>query len=332
MKIGYLGSGSWGFCLSSLLAKKGFKVVVWSVDPGLPKILNTTRKHPRFPDHPAPSNMRFTTDLEETLEGADLVVESVTSAGVRSVLEQIREVRELTCPFIITSKGIEQGTGLILSEVVTEVFGEEFKPLIGSISGPGYAQEVIQGLPTSVVGSGYDPKVMYQVCEAFTTETFRVYPNPDVRGVAYGGALKNIIAIACGISEGLGLGFGSRASLVTRGLHEIRKLAVAQGCQAETLNGLSGMGDLFLTCSTPMSRNYSFGNLLARGKDGQAAKEEIGMVVEGAYTCVSALELSKKLGVSMPITELVHQVVYEGMAPMDAVQVLMQRTVKEERL
>jgi len=191
---------------------------------------------------------------------------------------------------------------------------------------------VIKGLPTSVVGSAYDKKVMKLVCEAFTTKTFRVYPNADICGVAYGGALKNIIAIACGMSDGLELGSSSKASLMTRGLHEIRKLAVARGCKPETLSGLSGMGDICLTCGTLISRNSRFGYLLAKGKTPEQAEKEIEMVVEGAYTCVSALQISQKIGVPMPITETVYNIIYKGMQPMDAVRHLMQRTIKEEHL
>ena len=170
------------------------------------------------------------------------------------------------------------------------------------------------------------------VCETFTTPSFRIYPNNDILGVAFGGALKNIIAIACGISEGLALGCSSKAALMTRGLHEIRKLAVAFGCKPETLNGLAGMGDLCLTCSSTMSRNFRFGMLLAQGVSAEQARKRIGMVVEGAYTCVSALQLSKQCKVALPIAEAVSQIIYHGMPPIDAVGALMQRTIKEEHL
>lgn len=332
MKIGFLGTGSWGFCLASLLASKGNQVVSWTTNSALAKQLNEHREHPQFPGHRPEGEMAFTTNLAEALNQADLIVESVTSAGIRPVFSQLRALHKLKCPVVLTSKGIEQNTGLILPEVVIEALGENTRKWIGVLSGPSYAQEVIHHLPTSVVGSAYDYAIMMTICQAFTTQSFRVYPNQDIQGVAYGGALKNIIAIACGISEGLNLGNSSKAALMTRGLHEIRKLAVARGCRADTLNGLSGMGDLCLTCSSTMSRNFKFGYLMAQGLNGEQAKDRIGMVVEGAYTCVSALQLSEQLNIPMPITEAVYQIVYQNMRPIEAVRILMKRDIKEEHL
>lgn len=327
-----MGTGAWGFCLASLLAKKGYKVVSWSIEKERVKQLTQTREHEMLPGHRSTGDMTFTTDLQETIEGADILVESVTSKGLRPVLEQLKEIGPLSCPLVITSKGIEQDTGLILPEVAVQVMGEGARRYVGALSGPSFAQDVIRGLPTSVVGTGFTEEVMAQVCDLFNTPTFRVYPNKDIVGVSYGGALKNIIAIACGIAEGLALGYSCNAALMTRGLHEIRKLAVAGGARAETLYGLSGMGDLCLTCSSIMSRNYRFGHLLAEGFDPANSKEKIGMVVEGAYTCVSALQLSEKLHVPMPISETVHSIVYGGYRPSDAVNMLMQRDIKEEHL
>lgn len=332
-KIGYLGTGSWGFCLASLLAKKGYQVTSWTAKPDLLKHLNKTREHPFFHGHPMPAQMSVTDDLEEVLKDADMLVESVTSAGIRPVFEQIKSCKEsFKGPIVLTSKGIEQDTGLILPEIVVEILGENYRSHIGILSGPSFAQEVIKDLPTSVVGTAFSKEVTQKICEMFTTPSFRVYPNSDIYGVAYGGAMKNIIAIACGISDGLKLGFSSKAALMTRGLHEIRKLAVAKGCRAETLNGLSGMGDLCLTCSSLLSRNYRFGHLLAQGITPEKAINEIQMVVEGIYTCLSTLQISKQLGVSMPITEIIYKIVYEAMQPKEAVHSLMQRTIKEEHL
>jgi len=329
MKIGYLGIGAWGFCLASLLAKKGHSVISWSIDKELVKQLEQTREHPKLPGHRSSGEIAFTNDLQEALDGADFVVESVTSKGLRPVLEQVKELR---CPLVLTSKGIEQGSGKILSEVVLDVLGEEMREKIGALSGPSFAHDVVRRLPTSVVSSGYNRGMMQAVSDLFTTDTFRVYPNPDIIGVSYGGALKNVIAIACGICEGLALGYSSNAALMTRGLHEVRKLALARGALPETLNGLSGMGDLCLTCSSLMSRNYQFGHLLAEGLSPERAKERVGMVVEGAYTCVSALELSRRLEIPMPITEAVYKILFEGLQPREAVSILMRRTIKEERL
>lgn len=330
MKIGCLGAGSWGFCLASILAKKGYQITCWTSKPELAQELNSHRRHPFLPKFKSTGDLHFTTNIEETLRDAEFLFEAVTSSGLRPVMEKVKQVGNPNCPLVITSKGIEQNTGLILPEVAVEIFGEESRAWVGILSGPGYAEEVIQGLPTSVVGSAYQPEVMARICETFTTSSFRVYPNPDLRGVAYGGSLKNIIAIACGICRGLELGWSALAALMTRGLHEVRKLAVSQGCQADTLNGLSGMGDLCMTCSSSTSRNFRYGMLLAKGMTPREAQKEIKMVVEGAYTCVSVLQLSKKLGIPMPITETVYKILYEGMQPSDAVKILMQRPIKEE--
>ena len=332
MKICYLGLGSFGFCLASLLSQKGYQVTSWTTKEKLAKDLNQLKEHPFLPGCRPYGKMKFTTNLEEALDGADMIVESVTSAGIRPVFAQVLSVKTPTCPIIITSKGIEQDSGLILPEVVIQVLGEAVRPLVGLLSGPSFATEVIKGLPTSVVGSAFDSDVTMLLAETFNTPSFRVYPNNDIVGVAFGGALKNIIAIACGISDGLGMGSSAKAALMTRGLHEIRKLAVACGAKSETIHGLAGMGDLCLTCSSSMSRNYRFGFLLAEGLTPDDAKEKIQMVVEGAYTCKSTLQLGKLLDVSLPITKVVQKIIYEGMKPKDAVYYLMQREIKEEHL
>lgn len=332
MRIGYLGAGTWGFCLASLLASKGFEVISWTRDAELAEKLNRTHEHPLLPGSKIKGNLLFTPDIGQALSNIDLLVESVTSAGIRPVFEAVKKNHKLSCPIVITSKGIEQNSGKILSQVIIEILGENERDRIGALSGPSYASEVIKGLPTSVVASAYDYELMMQICETFTTPSFRVYPNSDMLGVAYGGALKNIIAIACGIADGLGLGYSTKASLITRGLHEIRKLAVAHDCKAETLYGLAGLGDLCVTCSALLSRNCRFGHLLAQGMTPQQAQERIGMVVEGAYTAVSALQLSKQSQIPMPITETVYEIIYNKMSPVKAVQSLMARAIKEEHL
>lgn len=333
MKIAYLGMGAWGYCLASLLAmKEENEVVCWTTKPDLAQHLEKTREHPLLPGHHSTGKMVFTTDMAQALNHADIIVESVTSAGIRPVFEQVRSLGLPMCPIVVTSKGIEQDTGRTLPEVIIEVLGNDFRPLIGILSGPSFAQEVIRGLPTSVVGTAYSSNVMQKICEIFMTPTFRIYPNSDLLGVALGGALKNIIAIACGISEGLSLGWSSRAALMTRGLHEIRKLSVAKGCRPETINGLSGMGDLCVTCGSAISRNFRFGVLLAQGYSSEEAQKKIGMVVEGAYTCISALQLSKQYQISLPIAETVYEILQNRIRPIDAVRALMQRAIKEEHL
>ncbi|MGE3954095.1 MAG: NAD(P)H-dependent glycerol-3-phosphate dehydrogenase [Parachlamydiales bacterium] len=332
MKIGYLGAGTWGFCLAVLLASKGNELVVWTREADLAQRLASGGDHPNLPGFRLTEGMRITTDIGEALKGAEMVVEGVTSAGIRPVFSQLDKMGYNGCPIVLTSKGIEQDSGLLLTDVALEVLGERRREVIGCLSGPSHAEEVIRGLPTSVVCSAYDEGVMHFIQDTFATATFRVYPNSDINGVEFGGAMKNIVAIACGLSDGLGFGDNTKAALMTRGLHEIRKLGVVKGCRAETLNGLAGMGDLCVTCLSNFSRNYRFGRLLANGLPVAQAQKEIGMVVEGAYTCKSALQLGKKYGVPLPITEVVYRIIYEEMNPMEAVRSLLSRTIKEEHL
>ena len=332
MKIGILGSGTWGISLAVLLASKGQQVTVWAADPEQFQQLSEKRVHPKLPGVMIPESIQLVSSLEKALKGQDLISESVTSGGIRPVFSKIKELGVPDCPIVITSKGIEQGTGLLLPEVAVEVLGESHRMQVGCLSGPSHAEEVIKNLPTSVVASGYSQPVISKIVEAFTTPTFRVYPNTDINGVAFGGAMKNVIAISCGLSDGLGFGDNTRAALMTRGLHEIRKLSVMKGCNPETLNGLAGMGDLCVTCMSTLSRNYQFGRGIAEGASPEEVKQNIGMVVEGAYTCVSALELGRKGGIPLPITETMHAILYEEMSPKDAVAALMQRAIKEEHL
>lgn len=332
MKIGYLGAGTWGFCLASLLASKGHEVVLWTQREDFAKFLAKKREHPKLPHYKVEENLTFTNNLQTALSGIDLLVESVTSMGIRPVFEQVLAHGSIKCPVVVTSKGIEQNSCLLLPEVVVEVLGLSHRRLVGCLSGPSHAEEVIQKLPTSIVCSAYDPSLMLQIHDIFSTPFFRIYPNVDINGVAFGGSMKNIIAIACGISDGLRFGDNTKAALMTRGLHEIRKLSTTKGAKAETLNGLAGLGDLCVTCLSKLSRNYSFGRLIAEGLDPQAAKEKIGMVVEGSYTCVSALQLAQQSHIDVPITQAIYSILYEGLNPRDAVKALLQRAIKEEHL
>ncbi len=332
MKIAYLGAGTWGFCLAVILANNGHDVTLWSRSQEHIALLKKTKKHPKLQGVVAPENLRFTHVLEEALEGAQIIVESVTSSGIRSVFERVVTLWKKPCPIVLTSKGIEQKTGLLFPEVISEIVGEESFSLVGCLGGPSHAEEVIAKLPTSVVCSAYDHKIMMLIHEIFTTPTFRIYPNSDLMGVCFGGAMKNIIAIACGISDGLGFGDNTKAALMTRGLHEIRKLSIIKGCDQQTLNGLSGMGDLCVTCLSILSRNYRFGNLIAEGYSPKDAMEKIAMVVEGAYTCVSSVELGEKHDIAVPISEVIYAIIYKNLNPKDAVRFLLNRAIKEEHL
>lgn len=332
MKIGVLGAGSWGFCLANLLIANKHEVICWTTKQSLVDQVNLEGEHPRFPGFHVPQKLKLTTDLAEAISDKDLIIESVTASGIRPVMEQVKTLDLLNCPIVLTSKGIELLSGLMMPDVLESVFGKEFRPNIGYLSGPSYADEVIKGLPASVVASAYSQSTISLIIEAFTSPVFRVYPNSDIRGVAYGGALKNVIAIACGMTAGLNYGHSAMASIMTRGLHEIRKFALANGCKAETINGLAGMGDLFLTCSSRLSRNFRFGELLAEGYETSDALKKIGTVVEGAYTCEAALRLSEEQGVPMPITKIVYEIVYAKLSLEEAVKQLMQREIKEEHL
>ncbi len=332
MKICYLGAGTWGFALASILAANGHQVISWTRESGCAETLQKSRIHPKLPGFPAPENIRFTNDLKEALKGAEVIVESVTSAGVRPVFQEVAAMAPIRVPIILTSKGIEQGSGLLLPEMVSDIMGVEKSPLVGCLSGPSHAEEVVQNMPASIVCSAYDPAVMRLICDLFTTPSFRIYPNSDIHGVSFGGAMKNIIAIACGISDGLSGSDNAKAALMTRGLHEMRKLCLVKDSKPETLNGLSGMGDLCVTCMSRHSRNYRFGKLIAEGFSPEGARQKIGMAVEGIYTCVSAYQLGQKYGIPIPVTEATYSIIYQGLDPRTAVRSLLTRTVKEEHL
>ncbi len=332
MKIGYFGAGSWGFSLASLLASKGHTVILWGQNEAHIKEMRKTRVHPKLPGYPADQNLIFTADFEEALTGADVIVESVTTKGIRPVFQKIVELGGTKSPIVITSKGIEQNTCLLLPEIVLDVMGIGARSQIGALSGPSHAEEVIQKLPTSIVAAAYDPAIMLQIHDLFSTPYFRVYPNNDINGVCFGGAMKNPIAIACGIADGLGFGDNTKAALMTRGLHEIRKLSVTKGAKSETLNGLSGLGDLCVTCLSKHSRNSKFGRLIGEGCSLEEAQKKVGMVVEGAYTCLSAMQLAEEAKIEIPITEAVYSILYNNMNPRDAVKQLLQRAIKEEHL
>ena len=332
MKFGYFGAGTWGFSLASLLASKGHNVVLWGLNKDEINEMKKTRMHPKLPGYPADENLTFTTDFKEALEGSDVIVESVTSSGIRPVFEQIVSLGGTKAPIVITSKGIEQNSCLLLPEVVIDVMGPNVRSQIGCISGPSHAEEVVQKLPTSIVAAAYNPDLMLKIHDLFTTPYFRIYPNSDITGVAFGGAMKNPIAIACGISDGLGFGDNTKAALMTRGLHEMRKLAVTKGAKPETLTGLSGLGDLCVTCLSTHSRNSRFGRMIGEGIPVEEAQRQVGMVVEGVYTSKSAVQLAQKAKIEIPITEAVYAILYEKMNPRDAVKQLLQRAIKEEHL
>ncbi|KPK32637.1 MAG: glycerol-3-phosphate dehydrogenase [Chlamydiae bacterium SM23_39] len=331
MKIGYLGAGTWGSALANLLSEKGYDITIWDRNLDLIDTLKNREKHPKLQIFLS-RKLKYTKSLEEAIEKADIIIESVTSKGVRAVLNDIVKIRKKLCPIVITSKGMEQHTGLLFPEIALEILKKENMDKIGCLSGPSHAEEVVKNLPTLVVASSFDKNLMTLIGKLFTTKNFRVYPNSDILGVSFGGAMKNIIAIACAISDGLNFGDNTRAALITRGLHELKKLAPYKGCKKETLNGLSGLGDLLVTCTSTLSRNYRFGTLLSQGYSKEEAEGKIGMIVEGVYTCVSAVEFGKKNNISLPISEATYRVLYENLPVADAVDFLLNRVIKEEHL
>lgn len=332
MKVGYLGAGAWGFALAALLAANGHHVTLWTSKPEFADLLKKKRHHPKLPKFEVDEKLTFTSDLSEALNQADILVESVTTNGLRPVLQRVLDLGDFACPLVLTSKGIEQETCLLLPEVALDLLGESYRSQIGCLTGPSLADEVVKQLPTSVVSSAYAKPLTLTIRDLFNSPYFRVYPNNDLHGVSFGGAMKNIIAIACGISDGLGFGDNTKAALMTRGLHEIRKLSVTKGCQPETINGLTGMGDLCVTCLSTLSRNYMFGRHIAEGLSPEQARDKIGMVIEGIYTCVSARQLGKTHKIPVPITQGVYSIIYENLNPKDAVKALLQRAIKEEHL
>lgn len=336
MNIAVLGLGAWGFCLARHLALQGHNVIGWSRDEDLIASLTQGKDHPHLKHSIRGLSIRLTSDLHTALQNIDCCVESVTTSGLRPVLTEAQK-QGFTTPnkktiLVLTSKGIERESNHTPPQIIEDIFGSEASLYTAMLSGPSFAQEVSNQLPTAIVCGAKNDVTAKTVSHIFSSNSFRVYPNKDIIGVSLGGALKNIIAIASGIADGLELGTGAKASLVTRGLHELKKLATILGALPETLYGLSGLGDLYLTCSSPLSRNFRFGKLLSEGMTQKQAEKYIGMVVEGASTAIAAQELSRIHGIEMPITEAICKVLSQKTDVKKAVQDLMQRIVKEEQL
>lgn len=331
-KITILGAGSWGITLARLLANKNFSVTLWEFNSKMAEELKTLREHRRFlPGVQIPLQVKITNDLEEALYLSEALVLAVPSQVVRSVCKQILPYLSDTVQLIINgAKGLEVDTSLRLSEVVSQVLPEKFKKRFTVISGPSHAEEVSREMPTAVVVSGFEQEYMRLAQQLLTTPFFRVYINEDLIGVELGGALKNIIAIGAGISDGLGFGDNTKAALITRGLAEITRLGIKLGAQALTFAGLAGLGDLVVTCTSHHSRNRNFGEKIGKGISKEKALQEIGMVVEGIPTTRAAYKLALGLQVDVPITEQVYKILFEGKAPAEAVPALMLREPKFE--
>jgi len=309
VKVGFLGSGAWGITLADLIARNGHEVILWSIEEDVLEYLETYGKHPKFPEFVVSENISYTTDLEDVLE-CDAIVECVTAKGFRPVCEAIEK---LDVPFIITSKGIEQESGKLLVEVAYEIFEDE--DLIGCMSGPTLAKEVMNKHPTGAIGASTNPDIVDVIRELFESPVFHITPNDDIFGVAVGGSIKNVIAIASGLSEGLGYGHNTKALIITQGLAEMCAIAEVKGGRAETCYGLSGIGDLIVTGVSELSRNFTFGKLLAQGGSVAQAKKAINMVVEGEYTVLSAYNIAEEYELELPIISAMFQIIYKGGNP-----------------
>lgn len=326
-KVGVIGAGSWGIALSFLLHNNGHEVTVWSALPEEIRELREKREHHTLPGLILPEDMVFTEDLETAMKDQDLLVTAVPSVYVRGTAEKMRPFLRKGQIVVNVAKGIEEKTLNTLSQVLEEeLHGAD----VAVLSGPSHAEEVSRGLPTTCVAGARSRKTAEYVQSLFMSEVFRVYTSPDVLGIELGGALKNVIALAAGIADGLGYGDNTKAALITRGIAEIARLGTAMGGKFETFCGLSGIGDLIVTCASMHSRNRRAGILIGKGYTMEEAMKEVQMVVEGVYSAKAALALARKYYMAMPIIEQVNQVLFEGKPASEAVKELMLRDPREE--
>jgi len=328
MKISILGAGSWGIALAILLNKNQHEVKLWSIIEDEVAMLNTNREHiNHLPGIGIDSAIEITTDLAYVVASAEVLVFAVPSRFVRSTAEMVRSFSRKEQILVNVGKGLEDQTLYTLEQVLLDVFPDN---QVAILSGPSHAEEVATNMPTSVVIAAQAEEVVKYVQSIFMNATFRVYGSSDVVGVEIGGALKNVIALAAGISDGLGFGDNSKAALMTRGMAEIARLGIAMGAKETTFNGLSGIGDLIVTCTSRHSRNRRAGILIGQGMSLEEAQKEVEMVVEGVYAAKAALALAKKYKVEMPITEEVNKVLFEHKDPKQTVIELMGRNKKFE--
>jgi glycerol-3-phosphate dehydrogenase (NAD(P)+) len=330
-KICVFGAGSWGTALAALLANNNYKVSLWGrVEDGI-ELIKEKRENEKFlPGVIIPNSVMPTTDMNAALEGANWLVLSIPSQSLREVLEKSKKYLNREIYIVNTAKGLEITTGMRMSQVTEEVLGEEIRQRYAVLSGPSHAEEVAREIPTAVTVASSSKETAYMVQDLFMSPTFRVYTNPDVPGVELGGALKNIIALATGVSYGLGYGDNTMAALMTRGLTEMIRMGAALGGDPRTFNGLSGMGDLVVTCGSRHSRNRRAGELIGKGLNLEETLNSVGMVVEGAHTCRVVHKIATEMKIDMPINRACYQVLYENRDPREAVWNLMQRQKRHE--
>src|SRR5512147_771788 len=331
MRCCVLGAGSWGTALGSLLAAKGFPVTTWDKDGAVLEEIGRAHTNERYlPGVALAPGLHATPDLGRALEGAELVVLAVPSHAVRLVAIEMKRHVHAGTPIVNVAKGIEVETLMTMSEVLEDVLPVPLHPYLSVMSGPSFAREVARGLPTAVTVAARWERIARQVQDAFHTRTFRPYTSGDVVGCEIGGCVKNVVAIAAGISDGLGFGVNALAALITRGLAEVTRLAVRKGANPLTLAGLSGVGDLVLTCSSDLSRNRRVGFGLGKGRTLAEIQAELGQVAEGVTAARTVRELSHRLHVEMPITEVIYRVLHQDLTPKQAVVELMTRETKAE--
>jgi len=330
-EIGVVGGGSWGTALADLLAKKGFRIDLWVYESEVAEQINSGRENQYFlPGVRLSPNVRATHRMARAVEAKDLVLLVVPSHVMRTVCRQMGAHIASEAIVVSASKGIENETCLTMSGVIRETLPPGSKNRIGVLSGPSFAREVVQQFPTAVTAASTKLAVAGIIQRVFATPYFRVYTNDDVLGVELGGAVKNVIAIASGVLDGLGLGLNTRAALITRGQTEIRRLGVALGANPRTFTGLAGIGDLILTCTGTLSRNYTLGLKIGQGRKLPALLAEMRMVAEGVENARSVYNLARKVDVEMPIAQEMYQILYHGRSPKEAVYQLMTRELKQE--
>ena len=330
-KIAVFGAGTWGIALARLLAVHGKDVTVWSAIPAELKALSTTHRHPNLPGMELPATMHYTADIAEACAGRDVLLFAVPSPFVRATAKKAAPHIPDDQLIVDVAKGVEDKTLMTMSEIIEDELAKAGrKARVVALSGPTHAEEVARDMPTAIVAACAEEEAAKTVQKIFTTPTFRVYTNDDRRGTELGGAVKNVIALAVGIALGLGYGDNAKAALITRGNAELARLGAAMGCKPETFAGLSGMGDLIVTCTSMHSRNLHAGMLIGRGKSVEDAKTEVGQVVEGINALPAACRLAKKYKVEMPIVQAVEAILDGKLEARSALMSLMGRSLKKE--
>ena len=331
MRASVIGLGAFGTALANILASRSDDVLAWAREPKVVESINVARENRAYlPGVAVSPRVRATLSLEEALVGSELVVFATPSHATRDVVKKALPYLREHVPLLTVAKGIENDTLMTMTQLLEDCLPEPFHPSIALLSGPSFAKEMAAGMPTVVTIAAHHEKVAQRVQAALQTETFRTYTSVDVIGVEMGGALKNVIAIAAGISDGLGFGLNARSAVITRGLAEISRIAVALGANPLTLMGLAGLGDLVLTCTGDLSRNRRVGIELGKGRSLEEILGEMTQVAEGVRTARSARDLSRKVGVELPICDQVHAIMYEGKSPRRALAELMTRAPKRE--